>query len=320
MQKNKIVAGIVIAALAVGVGVYQYVNYRAAELIGQQISAMNASYAAMAAEGLMPGVAISYHKVEANYWQNDYKIQGLTIDVAAVGTLLTVDDVQVNGFKPGALADSGSVQINGVRLAKGMQLLLPQALADFSQGAVLSTQYQYQYEAATGDLMLSQQVQFSEQLAAEYQIQLQQMQTLWQFAADLSAMNAERQQEYSQSAEYAQGLREALTQGRIANAELVVRNNGFLQALYSALASTEQTAQLAALKPQIEQYLSANVLPEPVTTALQTFLADPRYIKLAATLPQSVTFAQLQDEAFLAELQTAEQILQFLNLQLTVNP
>lgn len=320
MQKNKVLAGIIAAVLAVGTGVYHYVNYRAGSIVAEQIAVMNDSYAAMAAEGLMPGLMLSYQKIDANYWRNDYRISGLAIDVAALGTLANIAYIQVQGFKPGTLADSGSVQINGITLATGMQLLLPAALAELSNDLVLSTRYQYHYEADSGHLLLSQQLQLGEQFTAEYQLRLLQMQPLWQFARDLAAMDAETQQQYSQSVEYSEALNSALAQGSIQQGQLVLQNSGFLQALYKALGTSEQTAQLAALKPQLTQYLGTNALPEPVTAALQAFLAEPRYLKLAFALPQPLSFAQMQDEAFMAELQTAEQLIQFTHLQLTVNP
>lgn len=321
MQKKVLLGGVVGGILAVSVGIYHYVNYRAAAVLADQIELINGSYATMAAEGLMPGVVLSYQQINANYWRDDYQINGLAVNVAGLGVLAEVATIQVTGFTPGTLADTGSVNINGVKLANGMHILLPPALASLTKELQLSTSYQYHYQPATGELLLNQQLQLGEQFSMQYQLTLQQMQPLWQFASNLTAMDAETQQSYSQSAEYSEALTEALAQGQLQQGSIELSNNGFLQALHQALAETEQTAQLSSIKPQLEQYLStSNALPELINSALLAFMADPRYLKLTFELTGPPSFAQLQDEAFLAELQTPEQVINFTNLQLTVNP
>lgn len=321
MQKKWLLGSVVGGVLAITVGVYQYVNYRAAAILAEQITVINDSYAVMATQGLMPGVALSYDTIKANYWRNDYQIAGLAINVAGLGVLAEVASIQVTGFKPGALAETGRVEIKDVKLAKGMQLLLPPALAELSNEIALSTHYYYQYQAAKGELLLEQHIQLSEQFHIQYQLTLQQMQPLWQFATDLTKMDAETQQSYSQSPEYTAALNAALEQGQLQQGSVTLNNNGFLQKLQPILASTEQTAQLGSIKTQLEQYLNAtNTLPESINTALLAFMADPKELQMRFQLSEPASFSQLKDEAFLAELQTAEQIIQFINLQLTVNP
>lgn len=321
MQKKVLLGGIVGVVLAAGVGVYHYVNYQASTVLVEQIAVINQSYAAMAADGLMPGVVLSYQQVQANYWRNDYQIKGLAINVAGLGVLAEVAGIRVKGFKPGTLSDWGAVSVNGVKLARGMQILLPPALAELSAELELNTDYQYQYQSSTGELLLKQQLQLGKQFSLQYQVTLQQMQPLWQFASALHAMDAPSQQRYSQSAEYGNTLSEALAQGALQQGSLELNNSGFLQALHSALEASAQTAQLSGLKLQLEQYLHSNTeLPEAVLQPLQAFLAEPRYIKLAFRLTEPLRFAQLEDEAFMEQLQTPEQLIQFSHLQLTVNP
>lgn len=321
MQKKVLLGGIFGIVITAGVGVYHYVNYKAGALIAEQIQVINESYAAMATEGLMPGVALSYKRISANYWRDDYSIYDLAVNIAGLGVLLDVAAIQVKGFKPGTLADQGEVNIEGVKLANGMQLLLPPALAEFSKDLALRTHYQYQYQPANGQLLLTQQLAFGEQFKFDYQFTLQQMQPLWQFARNLTEMDAEAQQSYSQSAAYNDSLSEALARGKLQQGSLEITNSGFLQALHSALEATEQTAELSNLKPQLEQYLNNNTtLPETVLTALQAFVADPRYFKLDFQLTAPLSFAQLQDEGLLEQWQTPEQLIEFTNLQLTVNP
>lgn len=321
MQKKVLLGGIFGIVIAAGVGVYHYVNYKAGALIADQIQVINESYAAMATEGLMPGIALSYKHISANYWRDDYRIYELAVNVAGLGVLLDVAAIQVKGFKPGTLADQGEVSIDGVKLAQGMQLLLPPALAELSKDLAFSTHYQYQYQPANGQLLLTQQLAFGEQFKLDYQFTLQQMQALWQFARNLTEMDAEAQQSYSQSVAYSNNLNEALALGKLQQGSIEISNNGFLQALHSALDATAQTAELSNLKPQLEQYLNSNTaLPEAILSALQAFVAEPRYIKLAFQLTEPLSFAQLQDEGVLAQWQTPEQLIEFTNLQLTVNP
>lgn len=321
MQKKMLLGGVFGIVMAASVGIYHYVNYRAGALIAEQVQVINESYAAMAAEGLMPRVALSYRRIKANYWRNDYKIYDLAVNVAGLGGLLDVAAIQVKGFKPGTLADQGEVSIDGVKLAQGMQLLLPPALAELSKDLTLSTHYQYQYRPTNGQLILAQQIALGEQFKLDYQVTLQKMQPLWQFARNLTEMDAEAQQSFSQSAAYSDSLSAALAQGKVQRGSIELSNNGFLQALHSALEATAQTAELSDLKPQLEQYLDTNAtLPEALLLALQTFVADPRYIKLAFQLAEPLSFAQLQDESVLAQWQTPEQLIEFTNLQLTVNP
>lgn len=321
MQKKVLLGGIIGIVVAAGVGIYHYVNYKAAAVIAEQIQVINESYAAMATEGLMPGVALSYKRIKANYWRDDYKIYDLAVNVAGLGVLLDVAAIQVKGFKPGTLADQGEVRIKGVKLAQGMQLLLPPALAELSKELTLSTHYQYDYQPQNGQLVLTQQLALGEQFTLDYQLTLQQMQPLWQFATALNAMDAEAQQSYSQSAAYSDSLSNALAQGQLQQGYLQLDNNGFLEALHSALDATEQTAALSNLKPQLEHYLhNTTELPESILVALQRFVAEPRYLKLTFQLSQPLSFAQLQDESVLTEWQTPEQLIQFTNLQLTVKP
>lgn len=321
MRKNILLAGAV-AVLAIGTGIYHYVNYKAATVIGEQIAVINSSYASMAKQGLMPAVVIGYQNIDVNYWLDDYQLRGLTVDVAGVGTVANIAHIRVQDFQPGKLAETGSVSIEGLKLAAGMQLLLPTAWADISSKVALSSEYRYQYQSQSGELVLHQDIKLGEQFTLQYQLTLQQMQSLWQVAEKLTEMDAEAQRSYSQSVEYQTELKQALAQGVLVKGELELTNQELVQQVYKALGSMEYTAPLATLKPRFEQYLAADTaLPENIKAALSTFLADPRYLKVQFELTQPLSFAQLQDEAFRAEqFATPQQIVEFSNLQLTVNP
>lgn len=321
MQKKVILGGIAAFVLLVVVGIYHYVNVKAKAVLAEQIAVINASYAEMASAGLMPAVALSYAEITANYWQDDYQISDLAINVAGLGAILDVASIRVKGFKPGTLADKGEVWIDGVQLAQGMRILLPAALADLTKNLSLSTQYRYQYQSDSGQLHLQQVLSLGEQFTFNYAFTLQQMQPLWQFAQNLTAMDAQTQQTFSQSTDYQSQLRDAFAQGQLQQGDIVLSNQGFLQALHSALAATPQTLELSNLKLQLEHYLSQQTtMPAEILDALQVFLADPRYLKVSFQLTESLTFAQLQDGNVMAQWQTPEQLIQLTNLQLTVNP
>ncbi len=320
MQKKVILGGIVAVVAAATLGIYHYVNYKAGTVLAEQIQVINESYAAMAQQGLMPGVALSYKKISANYWRDDYNITGLAVNVAGLGVLLDVASIQVNGFKPGTLADSGEVSLQGIKLAQGMRILLPPAFAEFTKDLVISTAYRYQYQPASGQLQLMQHLTLGEQFKLDYQLTLQQMQSLWQFAQNLAVLDAQAQQDYSQSTAYQNRLREALAEAQLQQGYLELNNSGFLQALHGALTTSAQTAEISNLKLQLEQYLSQQTdLPEGIVQALQAFIAEPRYIKLTFQLAEPLNFAQLQDDSVMAQWQTPEQLIQLTNLQLTVN-
>lgn len=321
MRKNIVLAG-VITVCAVGMGIYHYVNHKAAAVIGEQIAVINSSYASMAEQGLMPAVVIGYKNIDVNYWLDDYQLNGMTVDVAGVGTIANIAHIRVQDFQPGKLAETGSVSIEGLQLAAGMQLLLPTAWADISSKVALSSEYRYQYLPQSGELVLQQDVKLGEQFTLQYQLTLQQMQALWQVAQKLTAMDAAAQRSYSQSAEYQAELKQALAQGVLVKGELELTNQQLIQQVYKALGTMEYTAPLATLKPRFEQYLAADTaLPDTIKAALLTFLAEPRYLKLQFEFTEPLSFAQLQDETFRAEqLATPQQIVAFSQLQLTVNP
>lgn len=321
MQKKVILGGIAAFVLLAGVGIYHYVNVKAKAVLAEQIAVINASYAEMASAGLMPAVALSYAEITANYWQDDYQISDLAINVAGLGAILDVASIRVKGFKPGTLAENGEVWIEGVQLAQGMRILLPAALADLTKNLSLSTQYQYRYQPTSGQLDLQQTLSLGEELTLNYTFTLLQMQPLWQFAQNLTAMDAQAQQTFSQTTDYQSQLRDAFAQGQLQQGSVVLSNNGFLQALYSALAAAPQTSALSNLKLQLEHYLSQQTTwPTEILEALQAFLADPRYLKLSFKLSESLSFAQMQDDTIMAQWQTSEQLIQLTNLQLTVNP
>lgn len=320
MQKNILVSAVVVI-LALAVGSYHFVNYKAAKLISEQIQVINESYAAMAAEGLMPGVALGYQRIKANYWRNDYNIEDLVVNVAGVGVLLEIDRIQIKGFKPGTLAEQGEVSIAGVQLAQGIQILLPSALAELTKELKISTYYQFDYQPATEQLVLKQQLYLGEQFKLDYAITLQQMQPLWQFASELTAMDAASQQHYSQTEIYRATLNEAFAKAKLKQGRISISNNGFLQALQHALEQTAQTEALAGLKLQLEHFLNTNTaLPETVLNALQIFVAEPRFLEFSFDITEPPSMQQLQDEAFMADLASLEQIIRYTNLQLTVNP
>ncbi|MCB5226335.1 hypothetical protein JAO78_005865 [Alishewanella sp. 16-MA] len=320
MRKSKLLLGIGLAAV-VCVAIYQYVNYKAAKIIGQQIDYINQSYAEMASAGLMPRLSLSYQRIKANYWQDDYRIEGVQVDVAAVGVLAEVAQLKVRGFEPGTLADNGQVSIVGLKLSDGMQVFLPPELAKLAKGLLINTDYQYHYSGKSGNLRLTQQLYIGEGLSVNFQLQMQKMQRFWQFAKQWTAMDAETQQVFSQSDAYSQQLTQALTEGLVAEGQLSIVNAGFLQALYQALRQTEQTAQVEALKGQLEQFLTQHPsLPSAISQPLLVFLADPRTLTFQFKLEQPLSFVQLQQGEWPEQVQSAEQMLEFGNMLLQVNP
>ncbi len=319
MRKNILLASLAVLALS-AVGVYHYVNHKAASIIGQQISFINEAYAQMAAAGVMPGLSITYQHIAANYWQDDYRLEGLAVQVAAVGTLAEVAHIRVRGFEPGTLADNGRVTITGLKLADGIPIFLPPAFADLLRGLIINTDYQYHYAGKTGELRLSQQLQIGNDFTLNYQLNMLKMQPFWQFARKWTAMDAETQRVYSQSESYQQQLTQALAQGSVQEGQLTLNNSGFIEALYQALRSTPQTAQVVAVREQLEQFLNTDTaLPEPIRASLLAFIEKPRSMALKFNLAEPMSFLQIQQAEWPSEVQNAEQLLKFSNLSLTVN-
>lgn len=299
---------------------YLYVNYQAKQLIAAQIAVMNASYAELAKQGVMPAVQLNYKNIRANYWRDHYRLSGLTLEVAGVGTVAELDRLSLRGFQPGKLASQGQIEIRALRVSNLVQLMLPPELAKLLAESPLWLNYRYQYKAATGQLLLQQQLRVAQSFSLDLQIALGDAKALWQFGQKLAAMDITTQQDYSQSAPYQETLAKSMAQLTLQSGEVTIENTDFLQRLPPVLVSQTVTAPLVELQPQLEQFVqSTELVTERIRENALLFLANPQRLKLSFNLQRPLTWQQIQSGELKEELLSPEQWVAFIGLLVEAN-
>lgn len=316
MKKTLIIS---LGALLLATAGFYYGNYKAERLIAGQIELINSSYAEMASQGLMPAVQLNYSKIRANYWRDHYRLSGLQLQIAGVGTVAEIGRLSIRGFKPGKLSQQGELRIQQLQLSNLLQKMLPPEVGKLLAASPLWLDYRYQYQPTQDLLTLQQQLRVGDAMRLELQLQLTAVQALWQLGSELAAMDLEQQQAYQQGKQQPR-LQQALAALQLVSGELTLENNGYLQQLQPVLLAQPATAQLAELKPQLEIYVqSTELVTERIRENLLLFLHEPQRLKLSFNLQRPLTWQQLQSGELAEELTTPEQWVAFTGLLVEAN-
>ncbi len=316
MKKTLIIS---LGALLLATAGFYYGNYKAERLIAGQIELINSSYAEMASQGLMPAVQLNYSKIRANYWRDHYRLSGLQLQIAGVGTVAEIGRLSIRGFKPGKLSQQGELRIQQLQLSNLLQQMLPPEVGKLLAASPLWLDYRYQYQPTQDLLTLQQQLRVGDAMRLELQLQLTAVQALWQLGSELAAMDLEQQQAYQQGKQQPR-LQQALAALQLVSGELTLENNGYLQQLQPVLLAQPATAQLAELKPQLEIYVqSTELVTERIRENLLLFLHEPQRLKLSFNLQRPLTWQQLQSGELAEELTTPEQWVAFTGLLVEAN-
>lgn len=316
MKKTLIIS---LGALLLATAGFYYGNYKAERLIAGQIELINSSYAEMASQGLMPAVQLDYSKIRANYWRDHYRLSGLQLQIAGVGTVAEIGRLSIRGFKPGKLSQQGELRIQQLQLSNLLQQMLPPEVGKLLAASPLWLDYRYQYQSEQDLLTLQQQLRVGDAMRLELQLQLTAVQALWQLGSELAAMDLEQQQAYQQGKQQPR-VQQALAGLQLVSGELTLENNGYLQQLQPVLLAQPATAQLAELKPQLEVYVqSTELVTERIRENLLLFLHEPQRLKLSFNLQRPLTWQQLQSGELAEELTTPEQWVAFTGLLVEAN-
>ncbi|KKO50201.1 hypothetical protein VT06_01715 [Arsukibacterium sp. MJ3] len=317
MNKVVVGAGIVVVAAAAG---FYYANSQAEKAIKAQIELANKSYAELAATGMMPAVSIAYQGVSANVLTSSYSVSGIDVSVAGMGQVATIDKVTAVGLKPQGLADKGSAELVGAKVAPAMLAMLPPEMSEFIQGVALHADYSYQYTPASGELYFSQVTRINDEFSLSYNFSFAQMQALWAFARNMSEKTPEEQQQLSMSDSYMTDVMANLVKGALKNGELVISNNGFIERLVAMGSAQGQMPPMDALQGMALMAVTANeALPLEFKESLTTFINQPEKLQLNVNFAEPLSFEALQSGQLMTELQTPEQIIKFANLTIAVN-
>lgn len=317
MNKLVVGAGIVVVAAAAG---FYYANTQAENAIKAQIETANQSYAEMAASGVMPAISIGYQDVSANVLTSSYSVTGIDVSIAGMGQVATIDKVTAVGLKPKGLADKGSAQLVGAKMAQPMLAMLPPDMSAFIQGVALHADYSYQYTPATGELYFSQDTRINDEFSLSYNFSFAQMQELWAFARDMSEKSPAEQLELSNSASYTTDLMANLVKGALKSGQVVINNNGFIERVVEMGSAQGQLPPLDALKGMALMAITADEnLPLAMKESLTTFINQPEKLTVDVNFAEPLSFAAVQSGALMAELQTPEQMIKFANLKMVAN-
>jgi hypothetical protein len=317
MNKLVVGAGIVVVAAAAG---FYYANSQAENAIKEQIELANQSYAEMAATGLMPAISIGYQGVSANVLTSSYSVTGLEVSLAGMGQVATIEKVTAVGLKPKGLADKGSAQLVGAKMAEPMLAMLPPQMSEFVQGVVLHADYSYEYTPKTGELYFNQVTRVNDEFSLSYNFSFAQMQELWAFARDMSEKTPEEQQALSMSDSYMADVMANLVKGAVKSGELVISNDGFIERLVAMASAQGQMPPLDALQGMALMAITADEnLPLEMKESLTTFINKPEKLQVTVNFAEPVSFEAVQSGALMAELQTPEQMIEFANLKMVAN-
>jgi hypothetical protein len=224
------------------------------------------------------------------------------------------------GLKPQGLADKGSAELVGAKVAPAMLAMLPPEMSEFIQGVALHADYSYQYTPASGELYFSQVTRINDEFSLSYNFSFAQMQALWAFARNMSEKTPEEQQQLSMSDSYMTDVMANLVKGALKSGELVISNNGFIERLVAMGSAQGQMPPMDALQGMALMAVTANeALPLEFKESLTTFINQPEKLQLNVNFAEPLSFEALQSGQLMTDLQTPEQIIKFANLTIAVN-
>ena len=315
---KKSVIAVVVLAVAAGGGVY-FANKYAEDIVKQQVEQANQSYRDLAASGEMPLIALTYKDVSANVLTSSYSVEGLEVTVAELGTVATVEKITATGVKPRTLTDKGSVHVSGVKAAPAVLSMLPPATSEFVQSLALHGDYSYQYQN-DGQLLFNQQTRINDEFSLNYDFTLAQMQQLWQYAKEISALAPEEQQKLASSEAYTEEVVAKLMTGALTKGTVSIENNGFIERAIAMTTEQGQTPDLQTIKgTALVSIAMLEPLPQDMKDALTEFVTKPEKLQLSFNFAEPLQFAKLQSGELMAEFSSPEAAIEFANLKLQAN-
>jgi hypothetical protein len=316
MKKSVIAMSVVV--VAAGAGLY-YVNMQAESVIKQQIEQANQSYRDLAGTGEIPAISLTYKDISANVLTSSYRIHGLEVLVAELGSVATIELISAKGAKPQGLADTGSMQLTGAKAAPALLQMLPPHASAFLQSLVMHGDYSYRYQD-DGQLLFSQQTRINDEFSLSYNFTLAQMQQFWQYAKEISALSPEQQQNLVGNQAYAEQMLAKLVTGALSNGAVTIENNGFIERAFAMTAEQGQTPDFATVKGLALANIAAlEPLPQNMKDSLAEFVNKPEKLKLTFNFAEPLLFAQVQSGELMPQLGSPQAIIDFANVQLHAN-
>jgi len=310
-MNKKLWIAISLTFITAATGALVYANHQAELLIARQIDEANQQYIALAEQGDMPPVQLSYADLSANVLTSHYKVHDLTVSIQGMGTVVTVDLVDLKGLKLSGLPEQSSARIEGIHLASTVLQSLPAELADYLQKLKFGLNYQYHYDAHQNELNFAQQLKVEGKLALNYQFKLGGMASLWQYAAEVEKMTPQQQQEHAEQADYLPQLMKKVGQATFISAQVELANQQFWQELTAQTAAAGLSGDFVSQQQMLVNYLQQpSELPEAVRLPLLQFVQQPEDLRLKLHFEQPLSLASMQDGSAWAEFNTPEQWLE----------
>jgi hypothetical protein len=316
MKKSVLVLAVVAAGVAGGL---YYANTQAENAIKQQIELANQSYLELASSGEVPHISLTYQTVSANILTSSYRINGLEVAIAELGTVASIEQISAVGIKPQGLADKGSMQFTGAKAAPAVLDMLPPHIRTFLQSLALHGDYSYAYQA-DGQLLFKQKTRINDEFSLSYNFTLAQMQQFWQYAKELSALPPAQQQALTSNEAYVEEMLAKLTTGALSNGTVTIENNGFIERAVAMTAEQGQTPDLATLQGMALLNISQlESLPQRMKDSLTAFVNTPEKLTLSFNFAEPLQFTRVQNGELLPQLGSPEAMIKFANVQLSAN-
>ncbi|MDX3774619.1 hypothetical protein QE250_10885 [Chromatiaceae bacterium AAb-1] len=315
MKKSLIIIGIVVV---LGGGGWLYANQQAVKVIEQQIELANQAYRDMADDSMMPLIQLGYESVSANVLTKRYSIRGLELSMGSVGAFIIVDTIDVTGVELHGLADKGSLQFKGARLADAMLANMPSDISELAGSIVLHGDYDYQYADDSARLVFRQNTGINDEFSLSYQFTFSDIKALWDYARSINELTTEEKQSLMLSDSYIETIVSKLSEAAIDSGELVLVNNGFIERVMTL--AQAYTAPMAVIQDGMVENLQQNQeLPAAIRDELIKFVRDPKKLRLTFRFDEPLRFEQLQDDSFAQQFIYPQQFLEFANIQVEAN-
>lgn len=299
---------------------FLYANHYAEQLMAGHIERSNQQYLQLAEQGDMPPIHMSYRKLSANIITSSYQIEDLHIGIAGMGDLVTVGRVELIGLQRDGLPKDGAARLKDLKLASYALSSLPPELADYLSTLLLEMSYQYQYKEKTGELRFQQELRVDHHFSLSYRFALTGFTDLWQFAESIQKLTPEQQQQQSEQPDYLPNIMKMVGVIGVANGSLDIENKLFLQQLFDQLALAKITADYSTTVQQLSAALEQNSqIPQQIRQPVLSFLQQPEQLKLSFQFKTPPTFAQMQDGSAMADINTAEDFINYAGLTLITN-
>uniref|UniRef100_A0A486XV27 Orphan protein n=1 Tax=Rheinheimera sp. BAL341 TaxID=1708203 RepID=A0A486XV27_9GAMM len=316
-MKKSLIALLVIGVAAAG-GVY-YANTLAEDAIKQQFEQANQSYRDMAELGEAPEISMAYTDISANVLTSSYSISGMSFSLGEMGTVATIDLIQAKGLKPQSLSDKGSATVTGIKAAPALLQMLPPHASAYLQGLALHGEYNYAYND-TGELIFTQQTRINDEFAFNYSFSFAQMQQLWQFAREMSAMSPEQQQALVADEAYINNMLEKLATGAVKDGSITIENNGFIERTLAMTAEQGQTPDFATVQGLALANIAAiEQIPADMKQSLSDFISKPAKLTLSFGFTEPLQFAKVQSGELAEQMASPEAMIKFANVKLQAN-